>query len=262
MLAQMTQHCRAVNLKSSAAWAKLAFSGVLCVMMIACGGGGGSPPAASNPVDENYQLLTAYTSLINSNKSKTYSVSGTIAGLSYSAAGIWTTATTNSLFNNSFAYAQKITYNESSVTVGGLVQAPAKTESIVYYDSNYRLIGAQDKDGIQPIDQIKYFLIPSVAKVGESSALLEYSSYSDSAKKNLAGVVSDRWAIENDSSSPTGAVLIITRTVVFADKVSAPNPLVYTDRYSITKSGVADVLTRNISFPLPSGSTNYTYTFR
>lgn len=243
--------------------AKLGASVTLCALLAACGGGGGSSSPVSQPVvDDNYQLVKAYTNIISQNRSKTYTATGVLVGLSYSAGGNWTSATANSLFNNSFAYAQKITYNETSVSIGGVAQAPSKSESLKYFDSNYRFIGALFDTGVSPIDQIKYTTIPSTAKIGESAAYLEYSTYSDATKKSLAAVTSERWSLENDSSSPTGAVLKVITTVIFADKVVAPNPLVYTDRYSVAKNGDTDILSRNINWLLPSGSSNYTYTFK
>lgn len=200
----------------------IGFGSLFCMAFLsACGGGGGGTPAvAVAPV--SVPLKSAYSALITSGLSKTFTISGTCGG---TAVLTQTPAISGVTFDGVAGRLSNM--QTTNLTLTGCLPATVSQTVTGYFDTSYTPVGSLGGSGTFGVFATAP-TIPATAKVGDSGPISTQLLYTNSTKTVSAGQAITTYTVESDSA--TSAIVNLT-----IRSFNAANVLVNTeqDRYRI-----------------------------
>ncbi len=227
-------------------WASLFLTGFLA----GCGGGGGGgnawTPIASTEV---FQLKTAWDNIVRDTGTRSFTVSGTYAGLALRGSGSITQGGLVGAVFEGVAAQQKLTTVSATITGGG--QTVTDTESgSDFYDSNYLPLGTQTADEYTVVNGSA--TIPQTARVGDTGTAYSDNRYTNSSKTSFLGTNTYTYALQADTASTAIAQIV----GVEKDGLGATT-YTRTLRYRITPAGAVTPLSETVTDS--DGSMVFTY---
>lgn len=227
-------------------WAGLLLTGLLA----GCGGGGGGgnawTPTASTEV---FQLKTAWDNIIRETGTRSFTVSGTYAGLALSGSGSVTQGGLVGTVFEGVAAQQKLTTVSATITGGG--QTVTDTQSVSdFYDSNYLPLGTQTSDEYTVVNGSA--TIPQTARVGDSGTAYTEKRYTSASKTNVLGTNTYTYALLADT-----ATTAIVRVIGVEQDSLGATTYTSTLRYRITPTGAVTPLSETATDS--DGSMVFTY---
>lgn len=169
------------------------------MLLTACGGGGGGGATAPAQVasTQTFQIKTAIVNNFNATSTKSFTVSGTLNGVSVTGTGTVTNGSISSTTFETISALQKVSTVSMSLTANG-VTTPITTTSTSYVDTNYVPLGSLSTEYEVVTAPVT---IPTTALVNDTGTAYTANRYTSISKATLLGTDTVTYVMLPDTAS-------------------------------------------------------------
>lgn len=186
---------------------------VTALVLTGCGSDGGNEaPVIST---ETFQLKTAYISALTAS-SKSFTVSGTVSGVSVYGSGTETESALTSATFEGFNCFKQVATVTGTISING-TSFPNTTTNISYYDANFNYLGSSGSEYTQTMGVMS---LPLTAKVNDTGVAFTETIYPSSSKPYSTGTYTSSYSLEPDTAATAILKLITTEKDVSGTVVS------------------------------------------
>lgn len=194
--------------------------------LAACGGGGSDAPVQTTSAATTFPLAAAMASFARDTNLKTYTVTGTATSngqtIAFGGNGSISSSFAAGTFEGLAAQVKTLKTN-ATVTAQG-TSAPIVDTSVVFYDSNYQVVGTSTASSYCVSSGSAGF--PTGAKVGDVGTWYSATCYTNSAKSVKTSTRALSFVIE--PLTDTSAVLRVTQKSTPLTGTASSQDLTYT----------------------------------